>query len=268
MKALRVLALSLLLAFGSTACRPDTVELAYRYPAEGTITYRMDAHASAEWDIGGSGSGSYDVSFDVTETVEGSEGDGVVVSVLMVPLEVEEQGLPSPGAKRRSFALRIDPNGEVLEVLEVDGVPAQALDPDELAFIGTYRPPLPVDPVRLRDTWRSEQEVQLGSVFQQVASIGELDGLRRDGEGRIARLTYSGEGPLVWATTLPQGEAELTGSATSESEAELDLDGGFLRTAGSMTSGTFEVRVDPGGERAPIVGTLRLDLELDLRKVD
>jgi hypothetical protein len=176
--------------------------------------------------------------------------------------------LPSPGAKERSFALRIDPNGEVLEVLEVDGVPAQALDPDELAFIGTYRPPLPVDPIRLRDTWRSEQEVQLGSVFQQVASIGELDGLRRDDEGRVARLTYSGEGPLVWATTLPQGEAELTGSASSDSEAELDLDGGFLRTASSTTSGTFEVRVDPGGERAPIVGTLRLDLELDLRKVD
>ena len=268
MKALRVLALSVLFVFGSTACRPDTVELAYRYPPEGAITYRMDAHASAEWDIGGRGGGSYDVTFEVTETVESTEGDAVVVSVLMVPLEVQEQGLPSPGAKRRSFALRIDPNGEVLEVLEVDGVPAQALDPDELAFIGTYRPPLPVEPIRLRDTWRSEQEVQLGSVFQQVASTGELDGLRRDDKGRIARLTYSGEGPLVWATTLPQGEAELTGSATSESEAELDLDGGFLRRASSTTSGTFEVRVDPGGERAPIVGTLLLDLELDLQKID
>lgn len=268
MKALKVLALSVSLALAATACRPDTVELAYRYPTEGTITYRMDAHASAEWDIGGKGGGSYDVAFEVTETVESSEGDGVVVSVLMVPLEVEEQGLPSPGAKQRSFALRIDPNGEVLEVLEVDGVPAQALDADELAFIGTYRPPLPVDPIRLHDTWRSEQEVQLGSVFQQVASTGELDGLRRDGEDPIARLAYSGEGPLVWATTLPQGEAELTGSATSESEAELDINGGFLRAASSTTSGTFEVRVDPGGERAPIVGTLRLDLDLDLRKVD
>lgn len=267
MKASRVAVLLLFVALGAAACRPDTVALTYRYPADGTITYRMDAHASAAWDIGGTGNGSYDVSFDVTETVQSSEEGEVVVSVLMVPLEVEEQGLPSPGAKQRSFALRIDPNGQVLEVLEVDGVPATALDPDELAFIGTYRPPLPEEPIRLRDTWRSEQEVQLGAVFQQVASTGELDGLRRDSEGRIARLSYSGEGPLVWATTLPQGEAELTGSATSESEAELDIDGGFLRTATSSTSGTFEVRVDPGGERAPIVGTLRLDLDLELRKV-
>lgn len=267
MKVWRVVVLSVVTASLATACRPDTVTLAYRYPAQQTISYRMDAHASAEWDIGGPGSGSYDVAFEVTETVESSGGDGVVVSVLMVPLEVEEQGLPSPGAKRRSFALRIDPNGEVLEVLEVDGVPATALDPDELAFIGTYRPPLPPEPIKLRDTWRSEREVQLGAVFQQVASTGELDGLRRDPQGRIARLRYAGEGPLAWATTLPQGEAELTGSATSKSEAELDIDGGFLRTASSTTSGTFEVRVDPGGETAPIVGTLRLDLDLTLRKV-
>ncbi len=66
---------------------------------------------------------------------------------------------------------------------------------------------------------------------------------------------------------MPQGEADLTGSAASESEAELNIDGGFLRAATSTTSGEFEVRVDPGGERAPIVGTLRLDLELTLRKV-
>jgi hypothetical protein len=267
MRTFRVVVLSVLVALVATACRPDTVELAYRYPAEGTITYRMDAHASAEWDIGGPGSGSYDVTFEVTETVESSEGDGVVVSVLMVPLEVEEQGLPSPGAKQRSFALRIDPNGDVLEVLEVDGVPAQALDPDELAFIGTYRPPLPLEPVQLRDSWRSQQEVQLGAVFQQVASSGRLDGLHRDEGARIARLNYSGEGPLVWATTLPQGKAELTGSATSVSEAQLDIDGGFLRTASSTTSGNFEVRVDPGGEQAPIVGTLQLDLDLTLRKI-
>lgn len=267
MKARRLVFLSLLLALVTTACRPDTVSLAYRYPSEGEITYRMDAHASAEWDIGAAGRGSYDVAFEVTEKVDSSQGDEVVVSVLMVPLEVEEHGLPSPGAKQRTFALRIDPNGEVLEVLEVDGVPAQALDPDELAFIGTYRPPLPLEPIRLHDTWRADQEVELDAVFQQVVSTGELESLRRDAQGKIAGLMYSGEGPLVWATTLPQGEAELTGSATSDSRAELDIDGGFLRTASSTTSGDFEVRVDPGGQRAPIVGTLHLDLDLTLRKI-
>lgn len=269
MKALRA-AVALLIAGLLTACRPDTVELAYRYPSTDSISYRMQATANASWDIGGTGSGSYDVTFEVTETVESVEEDGVVVSVVMVPdpERVRERGLPSPGTTERSFALRIGESGEVLEVLEVDGVTSEALDPDELAFIGTYRPPLPEERVRLRDEWRAEREVDLDAVFQQVLITGQLEGLRRDADGRVAELRYSGEGPLVWTTTLPQGEAELTGSGTTSSTADLDMDRGSLRSARSSTNGEFEVRVDPGGERAPIVGTLELDLDLTLERLD
>lgn len=227
----------------------------------------MRARASAEWDIGGPGGGSYVVTFAVTETVRSADDESAVVTVDMVPEQVEESGLPSPGSEERSFALRIGPNGEVLEVLEVDGVAADALDPDELIFIGTYRPPLPQERVRLGDDWEAEQEVRLGSVFQQFITSGRLESMDRDTRGRLARLQYAGEGPLVWSTELPQGEAELTGSANTTSDAELDIDGGFLREASSSTSGEFEVRVDPGGQQAPITGTLKLDLDLDLEKL-
>ena len=267
MKPWRLLGAASLLVLAMSACRPDTVNLGYRYPPDGAITYRMQAHATASWNIGGEGGGEYDVTFEVTETVGSSDEGTATVSVVMVPLEVQERGLPSPGSKERSFALEIGPNGEVLEVLEVDGVAADALDPDELAFIGTYRPPLPPEPVTLRDTWRAEREVALGAVFQQVVSEGELEGLRRDADGKIAHLRYEGEGPLVWTTTLPQGEAELTGEAVTASTADLDIDGGFLRAARSSTEGIFDVRVDPGGGRAPIVGTLELDLDLTLEKL-
>ena len=269
MKALRA-PFALAIAALLSACRPDTVELAYQYPASNSISYRMQATANASWDIGGPGRGSYDVTFEVTETVESVEEDGVVVSVVMVPdpERVQERGLPSPGTTERSFALRIGENGEVLEVLEVDGVTSEALDPDELAFIGTYRPPLPEDRVRLRDEWQAETAVELDAVFQQVLITGELEGLRRDADGRVAELRYSGEGPLVWTTTLPQGEAELTGTGTTSSTADLDMDRGSLRSARSSTNGEFEVRVDPGGERAPIVGTLELDLDLTLERLE
>lgn len=269
MTLLRVIVLSVI-AFVAVACRPHTVDLTYRYPPNSSITYVMHASAEASWDIGGPGSGSYDVTFEVTETVESdAEGEGVIVSVVMVPdpTRVRERGLPSPGTSDRSFALRLGVNGEVLEVLEVDGVPAEALDPDELAFIGTYRPPLPDHPVTLRDTWRSETAVDLDAVFQQVTTTGALEGLRRDADGRVAELRYSGEGPLVWTTTLPQGEAELTGSGVTSATADLDMDRGSLRTASSSTHGEFDVRVDPGGQRAPIIGTLRLDLDLTLERI-
>lgn len=264
MKARRFVLGALLLAMMG-ACRPDTVDLQYRYP-DRSITYRMKAQANARWDIGGPGQGDYVVTFRVTETVQSDEGEGATVTVTMEPTDVVENGLPSPGSEERSFALRIGPNGEVLEVLEVDGVPADALDPDELIFIGTYRPPLPQSRVRLGDQWEAEQEVRVGAVFQQFVTSGRLDSLDRDQAGRIARLDYSNEGPLLWSTELPQGQAELIGSASTSSEAMLDIDGGFLRGASSSTSGEFEVRVDPGGQQAPITGTLDLELELDLQR--
>jgi hypothetical protein len=80
-------------------------------------------------------------------------------------------------------------------------------------------------------------------------------------------MTYTGEGPVKWQATLPQGAAELTGDAASSSTATLDLSGGFLRDATSRTSGNFDVLVTPQAGGTPIDGTLHLDLRLDLQKV-
>ncbi|MGH2755780.1 MAG: hypothetical protein ACRDLB_15295, partial [Actinomycetota bacterium] len=155
----------------------------------------------------------------------------------------------------------------VFEVIEVDGVPAAAIDQDELAFIGTYRPPLPLEGVTLGDSWPAEQQVNVGSVFQQVRSTGHLESLDVSAEGDLADLSYSGEGPLVWTAALPQGDASLTGSATSRAEARLNISGGYLNRARSSTRGDFEVRVKPIQGRAPISGTLQLDLELEIAQV-
>lgn len=263
---LRICASLLLLL--ATACRPDNVELAYRFEEGSIQTFRMTAHAEAEWDIAEGGRGSYDISFDVTETVESVDENGsVVVVVDMVPTGAEENGLPSPGLERRSFSLRLGPNGELLEVLRLDGVQAANLEQDELAFIGTYRPSLPEDRVRLGDEWSQEHQVQLGSNFQQIRSRGELTGFRRTGDHRLARIEFTGQGPLEWLTGLPQGQARLTGEASTDGSGLFDIDAGVLEEATSSTRGTFDVRVSPGEGEAPIVGTLQLDLELTVVRV-
>ena len=258
--------LSLIFALIATGCRSDTVRLTYRLDAENVQTYRMEARAQASWDIGGRGSGSYRVTFDVTEAVRSVDASGAVVAVVMAPDEVTENGLPSPGPGERSFTLRIGAGGEVLEVLEVDGVSAEALEPEELAFIGTYRPPLPTREVRLLDTWSSDQDLALGSVFQQVAATGQLTALDIDHGDPVAELRFEGAGPLGWTTRLPQGEAELTGTATTVNDAKLDIEDGHLDSSNSLTEGIFDVRIAPAGGEAPITGTLRLDLHLSLRR--
>jgi hypothetical protein len=199
--------------------------------------------------------------------IQESDSTGTVVKVSMEPIEVTEQNLPSPGAETRAFTLRLDPSGEVLDVVEVGGVPASALDADQLVFIGTYRPPLATGPVRLDDEWEAQQRVGLPEAFQQIATVGELVRLGRDADGDIAHLRYTGEGPLEWVTELPQGEAELSGSARTVSRAALDIDDGFLRRADSSTTGIFEVRVVTETGTLPLTGVLRLKLDLEIERV-
>ena len=265
MSRLKLLAAATLLLV-AVACRDDSVAFVYRYPEGDSTTYRLLANATAQWDIGTRGSGSYTVEFEVTETVESEDDDGAVVSVEMRPVDVEEQGLPSPGAQTRSFTLRLGPKGEVLEVIEVDDIPASILEPDQLVFIGTYRPPLPLDDVRLHDEWEARQDVELTGVSQAIVTLGTLERLDKDDDGDKAELGYSGDGPLRWSTRLPQGDAELTGTADTRSEAIFDLELGNLRGASSSTIGDFNVRVVPDDEEVPITGTLHLELELEVER--
>ena len=260
----RSLALTVALAVLWSGCRSDEIELSYRYEEGHSLTYLLTARANATWDIGRQGAGSYETTMEVTERTE-SIGDGAVVSVIMDPIDVEENGLRSPGSEERTFSLRMGPNGQLLEVLEVDGIPASALDQEQLGLIATYRPPLPLEPVGLGDTWRSEQEVKLPAAFQHVVSIGELEGFSVDDDGEIAAISYEGRGPLTWTTSLAQGDAELTGKTSSTTSARIDIGGGYLREASSSMAGDFDVRALPVSGSAPRSGTLHLELQMDLR---
>jgi hypothetical protein len=258
----------LVIAVAAAACASDSVDMTYRFPAQEELVYEMVADARADWDIAGEGQGSYTVTFEVTELVESVDEEGAVVHVSMNPTEVQEEGgFIAPATTERTFKLQVGPHGEVLDVLEADGIPASALDPDQRLFIGTYRPLLPLDPVGLDDEWPGSQEFQ-GAEFQRITTLGTLEALNKDEGGEYADLSYSGKGPLVWQTSLPEGDAELTGSARISGRARLDLDDGFLRSATSVTEGDFDVNVVPEEAGNPIAGSLHLELQLDLQNVE
>jgi hypothetical protein len=262
-----IVAATSLILLSLVGCRSDAVELSYRFPDSGELEYRLEAIAHAEWDIGERGSGSYEVVFHVTETVVETEGDEAVVEVVMTPTRVRESGLPSPGSEERSFTLRIDSTGNVVDVLEVQGVPALQLDPAQVAFIGTYRPPLPREPQRLKGRWVDDGSLNSDSLTERVRTRGRLEALDRDPAGEFAALSFVGEGPLLYATELLQGQAELQGTSVTSIDAELDLYGGFLRRARSSIDGTFEVSVLPLEGAEPLEGNLRLELDLRLENL-
>jgi hypothetical protein len=261
-------AAALLVLAGCTspaATAPQPVRLSYSFHEGDRSTYEMKAHAVARWRLGRSGSGSYDITLRVTEEIRSAARAGVIVRVTMAPIDVSENGLPAPGREPRRFELALDRDGAVRRVLSIDGVRAPALHPDELVVLGTYRPPLPEGPVAPGDVWRSQQRVGPGSLFRHLVTRGRLE--RLTGGSALAVLAYSGRGPLVWTTSLPEGAAELNGSGTTDARAVLDVDGGFLRSAVSHTAGRFEVRVVPHGAGPSISGRLRLELSVQLRRL-
>jgi hypothetical protein len=263
----KLLAAACVLVLAATACRSDAVDLTYRFPPEESLVYEMVADAEANWDIAGKGSGSYTVVFEVTETIESVDEAGAVVDVTMKPTDVQEEGgFIAPATADRTFKLQVGPHGEVRDVIEVGGIPASALDPDQRLFIGTYRPLLPLDPVSLDDEWPGSQEFQ-GEEFQRITTLGTLEALNSDEDGDYAELSYSGKGPLVWQTSLPEGQAELTGAARITGSARLDIEDGFLRSAVSSTEGDFDVNVIPEEAGNPIAGTLHLRLDLELENL-
>ena len=254
------------LAIVATACRSDRIALDYQYEPGQVLEYTLVASASATWDIGGPGRGSYRWVARVTEEVQEVDATGALVEVTLEPTDVEEDGLLSPGSDGKSFSMRIDDKGRVLEVVEVDGVPANALEPEEIAFIGTYRPPLPTEAIRLQEEWSGLPPINATEGFQQLVSSIRLVGLDRDADGRMAEIAYDGESPLARTTRLPEGEAELDGRARISGTAVVDIDGGYLREATTITEGDFDVHAVPTEGGTPVTGSLHQELTLELEK--
>ena len=260
-------ALALCIAASCTPPRSEPVELEYAFSEHARSSYRLRARARANWDIGARGAGSYEATYTVVEEVQSVDESGAVLSVTMTAEEIVERNLPAPGRDRTAFRLRLGRDGAVREVLGIEDVAAAALDPDELVFIGTFRPPLPGRPVHPGDDWEAAAPAGLGAVFRQIVTRGTLEALQREGSTTFASLEYSGEAPLVWTTSLPYGLAELSGSADTRGEALFDVDHGRLEEARSSTEGSFDVRVVPRGARPAATGTLQLRLDLELRRL-
>ena len=249
----------------ATGCRPDTVDLAYRFPEGATLTYEMVSRVEAKWDIGGEGEGSYEVAFDVTEEIQSVEENSAVVSLELTRTSVEEDNFTPPTDS--SFTVRVDEHGAVLEVIEADGVAASLLEPEQRSLILTYRPLVALKPVRLHEEWDALQQFE-GAEFEQLKVVGRLERLDRDEEGDLAALSYTGSGPLIGTRELPEGEAELSGSTDTTGEAVIDLEEGILRTARSSTQYDFEVNVIPEDAANPLSGTLEIRQDLELTRLD
>ncbi|MDQ3985089.1 MAG: hypothetical protein M3280_01130 [Actinomycetota bacterium] len=259
---LLVVALSMLLP----ACRPETVDLVYRFPEGSTLRYELVSAVKASWDLEGRepDEGSYRVAFDLTETVESADQDGAIVSLDLTRTSVEEDNFPPPDSS--SMTVGVATNGSVVEIVEVDDVPAGFIEPERRSIIRTYRPQLAAEPVRLYQEWPAEQGFQ-GPESEQVSLVGKLEGLDTDDQGDFAKLRFRGSGPLIGTAEVAEDTADLDGELRTNIEAMIDLEEGVLRSSSSITTYDFDVSVTPQDATNPITGTLHIEETLELRRV-
>jgi hypothetical protein len=247
-----------------SACRSDRVDLTYKYAADSEVKYRLTTVAEARWNIEGRrGSGGYEITYDVTERIEQVKQGNAVVAVTMDVVDFEERGLAAPG--RSSFKIRLGPDGEKLEVLDLDGVPATELAQEQLALINTFRPPLPIEPMPLHGTWSGRQAFDFPNVSQEIVAEGELTALRVSGERELAELDYAWDGPYQGTLTLPQGTAEFKGTEEVDAVAVFDLTGGFPRSQESTLVDRFDVAIqaDDGSARRTGAYSAEIHSKLD-----
>lgn len=249
-----------------SACRSDTVDLAYSYEEGSVLRYRMTTNAQAQWDIEGrNGAGAYEITYEITERIDSVEDGNAVVAVTMDVTDFEERGLSSPGSGQTSFKVRLGPYGEKLEVLDVDGVPAAELSQEQRALINTYRPALPLDPIALHGTWPATQALDFPNVTQEIVAQGELVSLSKDHETELATLDYSWDGPLEGTLNLPQGDARISGTEETEAVVTFDLTGGFPRSQTATTNATFDVSIEAQGGGPRSQGILTQEISSDLQ---
>ena len=136
------------LALLAVSCRPETVALAYQFPEGSSLSYEMVSSVRAEWDFGtgngeseeatsSSGEGSYEVVFDVTEEVESVDDSGAIVSLGLKRTSVNQDNLTPPTDS--SFTVRVNEFGSVTEVIEVDGVAASLLEPEQKSTLFEHK---------------------------------------------------------------------------------------------------------------------------------
>lgn len=248
------------------ACRPETVDLVYRFPEGSRLHYELVSTVEASWDLEGRepDRGSYRVVFDLVEAVESADEDGAIVSLDLNRTSAEEDNFPAPDDS--SMTVGVANDGSVVEIVEVDGVAANFIEPERRSIIRTYRPQLASEPVRLYQEWSAEQGFQ-GPEFEQVSLVGKLEALNSDDQGNYAELRFRGSGPLIGTAEVAEGPAELDGELTTNIDASIDLEEGVLRSSSSTTTYDFDVSVTPQDTTNPTTGTLHIEETLELHRI-
>jgi hypothetical protein len=250
-----LLALGTLACGVLTACRPDTVQVAFRPQVGARFRYRVDVTKVRTIQLS---------SEAPTRTVDEArlEADETVLAAGPEGIRVRVE-LRRGGSAPRLFVVLFDRAAQLTAVESVEGLPASILEPFGLSeiFPAAAGAP-PPRPLAAGERWTIDDHLRLaGSAPARLQGSGRLSSFGVVGGRKVASIRSSTQLPVATESALQGGRLTLEGVERTVSTATRELTDGAVEEAGSTTGGTYQVMLSPPtGQAAPVKGTMVIEV--------
>jgi hypothetical protein len=243
------------------ACRPDTVQVAFRPRVGAHYHYQVDVTKVRTIQLGSDEPQRTvdDARLDAEETVLTSGPQGIRVQV-----ELRRAGSPA-----RLFVVLFDRAAQLTAVESVEGLPASILEPFGLSeiFPAAAGAP-PARPLAAGEQWTIDDHLALaGSAPARLQGSGRLVSFGVVGGRNVASIRSSTRLPVSTQSTLQGGQLVLHGVERTVSTATRELADGAVEEASSTTGGSYQVTLAPGGQGTPVSGTLTIEVRSKTKRL-
>ena len=238
------------------ACRPDTVEVAFRPPVGARYHYLVDVTKVRTLQLGTDPPQRTvdDARIEADETVLTSGPEGVRVRV----------ELRRAGSAPRLFVVLFDRAAQLTAVETIEGLPASILEPFGLSeiFPAAAGAP-PARALRAGEQWTIDDNLALaGSAPARLRGSGRLVSLGVVGGRNVASIRSSTQLPVTTSSALQGGQLAIYGAEHTVSTASRELQDGAVEEAASTTTGSYQVVLTPGSQQStPVTGTLTIEVQ-------
>jgi len=244
-----------------SACRPDTVRIAFRPPGQARYSYAVDVHARTETRLQGRlpSSSHSDDHLTADHAVLATDAGLVTVRVR----------LHSRTAPDRTFDVHFDRAAALTNVARVEDLPSGVGDLGLAEVFPAAAGAPPDRPLRPGSTWSLDQPVTLApAASTRLSGSGRLVALGLVAGRKVATVQSDYSLPVHQSFRTSEGSVVLDGMETTAASATHDLSDGAIEVFRAHTTGHFALTLSPpaGTPGSTIVGQLDVEVRSTTRR--
>lgn len=226
------------------ACSTPPIRLSPLHEAGQRRVYALAASTTTIFDAG-AGPQRQHTELEARSAIEvlAVAAEGVTMRVTLTPSRYLLEGRETEAPGDQVVEVLVAPDGTVLEITSVGGVPADIVGTDLQELAPLLGAPLPTRRVRLGDTWNErlpppEGAAQVGSGSQS----GRVAALRVVGGYDCAIVSLATRRPLVRERSAGDQTVRLSGTETSATEIAFAFREGFPVRIHTVAEGRFTLQ--------------------------